>query len=52
MISFMATYYPIITHPFILVIFISLCGALAIFLVDQLIYRDKSWHKILRRKDE
>ena len=52
MISFMAAYYPIITHPFILVIFVSLCGALAIFLMDRLIYRDKSWYRISRRKDD
>ena len=52
MFGFMAAYYPIITHPFILVIFVSMCGALAIFLVDRLIYRDNSWYSISRRKDD
>ena len=44
MLKFIAFYYQIITHPIILVIFVSLCGVLAIFLIDRLLYAGKPWY--------
>ena len=52
MLKFIAFYYPIITHPFFLVIFISLCSIFAIFIFEALFFPGKPWYKLLWRKDD